>query len=864
MKKPVRYEMLGAPTLLYRHDDTTPSSTTTSSQKRHITHQPTTKSSHQRFHPDTLTPQQIYMKKYLEIDPFKKWFSRHDDDDDNNGKKKAVAQPRRKRMRHDEINANTTSPMMLATSGSIKQTTERLKSDSNDKKVAVDDKSSDDDEREKEEKGDGAVGGKRGSLETKRLALNYYTFDSDYGDVPDEYIIEKCAAAAADAGADAAESNSEKRTLKVEFNDEVDNDNNIIVKTGEVTAEETTTAAVTTWKNEVGGSLGYGNCLVAITCTCQCCCCSTAFSSAGGTDNNSEDTDNDGGDASTIPAANQSSFLVHPVGERLSSVKVDKLIMPRDDNGDDTPQNKSSNAIDVGGTILQIAICGMGVTGNVKRMNQEEDCQSECLVVRTSRYCAVILAKAGSMNNMDEGASRSDSNDDEEESVAISLSSVKRGRRCSTSFELMELSRIDLCAPATQPSYLPVYVTCDPKVIFSPFANPSFAILSRSNHDQMMISGDIDCTTIHEVVQFGEESSVKKHTISLLANISLIEYHASEMSVLWAAARATNVPKPYNKDTDDSSGVLRGGYGHSLFKINLRNDSASHVWSPSKAEYTAEGVHSINGIMHDLRYEHIVWVSSSSACKVWAVDIRHNAASVVMCFSLAQLSDDFGPELGVAGIYGAGMIMTQPPSFHKFSEEDDCRGGSSDDQQQQLQDIPPTMFGVKKDPNAYSLHAYQLPTNLPRFHTMPLEGCSFVEAPVVKYSTSCVARSAIYPLPICSDKTFQVGLTTLRCSSNSALRKADWKDKLGYDDAPDIIYALTMTSVGDVYCHALLECDSRREVQARHKEGMPVGAAAILVPLEKERIDEISADGGSLRISLSNDFPLPFNDVALF
>jgi hypothetical protein len=873
MMKPVRYEMLGAPTLLYRHHDDNSSSNSapSSSQKRHIIiHQPTTttKSPHQRlFHPDTLTPQQIYMKEYLEVDPFKKWFSRHDDNDDNGGgKKKGAPQPRRKRLREDEILP------LVAASGSMKRTSKRLKPNNDyNNNVATENSDSSDEDEKKREVG-GSVGGKKGSEEKKRLALKYYTFDFDNDDVPDEYIIAKCATTATSTAA--AESNLEKRTLKEEFNDEIDDD---IIKTGEATTEETTTTTTATgWNNEVGGSLGYGNCLVAITCTCQCCCstassssASAAAAAAAAAANVDDGTDDKSDDATT--STNPSSFLVHPVGERLSSVTIDKLIMPRDNVDYGTPQSKSSsssrssksksNTIDVGGTILQIAICGMGVPNNVKRMNQEEDCQSECLVVRTSRYCVVILAKSRSKNDCEGKASVSNNNnnDDDDESDTASLSSIERERRCSTTFELMELSRIDLCTSSTQSSYLPVYVACDPKVVFSSFANPSFAILSRSNQDQT-ISGDIDCTTIHEVVQVGEESSVTMHTIPSLANISLIEYHASEMSVFWAAARATNVPKPYNKDKDDDSGVLRGGYGHSLFKINLRNDSASHVWSPSKAEYSAEGVHSINGIMNDLRYKHIVWVSSSSACKVWALDVRHNAANVVMCFSLAQLSDDFGPELGVAGIYGAGMIMTQPPSMHKCTEEDDCSDGSSD-QQQQLQYIPPTMFGVKKDPNAYSLHAYQLPTTLPRFQTMPLEGCSFVEAPVAKYSTSCIARSTIYPLPICSDKTFRVGLATLRCSSNSALRKVDWKDTLAYDEAPDIIYALTMISAGDIHCHALLECDSRREVQARCMEGMPVGAAAISVPVGKR--DDKAADKG-LRILLSNDFPLPFNDVALF
>ena len=186
--------------------------------------------------------------------------------------------------------------------------------------------------------------------------------------------------------------------------------------------------------------------------------------------------------------------------------------------------------------------------------------------------------------------------------------------------------------------------------------------------------------------------------------------------------------------------------------------------------------------------------------------------------------------------------------------------------------LPPTIFGVKKDPNAYSLHVYQLPTTMSRFQTMPLEASNFVEASVMKHSTSCIARSNIYPLPVCSDKTFRVGLVTLRCSSNSVLREVDWMDALGYDTAPEVVYALTMTSVGDIYYHTLLECDGTKEVRAVRMEGMPVGTAAIKVPLGDEvdraggngsESDDLGRRSEGLSLSLSNTFPAPFNDVAL-
>jgi hypothetical protein len=835
--KAVRYEMLGAPTLIYRHSN--------DNNQRRI------------FRPKTQTPQQIQLRQYIEnVDPVKKWFATAVANDDDTVEAVAKKKPRIALSSPPVFAAADATAEVVVTNG-------RIVEENKDNRTAVQKK-------------------------TRLLALKYYRFDDfeNGGDDDvhpnDEDVITTDAAKSTKEG-----SNHDKQRRQYEniVNDyEYDDDHHYNIQ---IQHEATKEEAIR--NNEVGGPLGYGNCLVVISCICQSC-----SSVSPSVINN---YDNDGKEEEKIAITNPSSFLVHPVGERLSCVIIDKLYMPQDSSNssnkssNNCDNNSNKNKIDVGGTILQIAMCGVGVTNQVKRLNQEDDldnCQTECLVVRTSRYCVVILANAirsSSSTNIceyNEVSSKRRSNIEEgrNENSSVLSSVVTRGGRhqpCSTKFELMELSRIDLCI-AQHPSYLPVYVACDPKIVFSPFAAPTFAVLSRccnrEDEEDVTNCDGIDCTTIHEIVQVGEETRVTKHKLySSLANISLIEYDASGMSILWAVARGANVPKSYNKDTeDDNDGdgkVLRGGYGHSLFKINLRNNSASHVWSPSQVEYTAEGVHSINGIMNDLHYKHIVWISSSSACKVWALDVRHNAANAVMCFSLAQLSDDFGPELGVAGIYGAGMIMTQPLCLDRNVMVGDDYG--DDAERQQRQDTPPTMFGVKKDPNAYSLHVYQLPTTMTRFQTMPLEASSFVESPVAKHSTSCIARSNIYPLPICSDKTFRVGLVTLRCSSNSALRKIDWNEKLGYAEAPDVIYALTMTSVGDIYCHTLLECDSKREVQARLVEGMPAGTAFIPVAVGggvdktgDSRTDLGQRSRSDLSISLSNKFPVPFDDIALF
>jgi hypothetical protein len=104
---------------------------------------------------------------------------------------------------------------------------------------------------------------------------------------------------------------------------------------------------------------------------------------------------------------------------------------------------------------------------------------------------------------------------------------------CGTKYELHEKARIDLSP--LQPPHLPVFVACDPKTTFSHFTCPSFAILSRNSPERS--------TTIHRVL-VRDEPTVKVHSLAAsLSDISLLEYCSDDRMSLWAAARSIVMPK---------------------------------------------------------------------------------------------------------------------------------------------------------------------------------------------------------------------------------------------------------------------------------------------------------------------------------
>ena len=477
-----------------------------------------------------------------------------------------------------------------------------------------------------------------------------------------------------------------------------------------------------------------------------------------------------------------SSYMVRPTGDDLSTVTLCKVHTPTSPDEGDGEEEKS---IQLDARILQIATFG--------ETRLEESIK---FVVRTSISCTVM-------------------------SVSATAEAANKASCSGPPMQLCEGVRIEM--NSSLPSYLPTSVTCDANSL-SHFTHPSFSILS--------LEGTVS-TTVHCVSLREDGPSITIHNFARsLADISLIEYNRRDRVALWAAARSAKLPKLSLGFLKARSGYVTG-YGHGLYRIDLRTDESTLVWSPSNALYFSEGVHSLNGIKPDSSRDHLLWVSSTSACRVWCLDVRYKQPRVVATWSLPLLANDFGIGMPVTGIYGAGTLMAQP---------------------RREVDVPePALFCVKKDPNTVALGIHQLPNAMPRFHTLPLEASGYD----VDHGSSCTARSTALHLPDCSRSVFNVGIATLRCPASSVL-EGEAIGRLGCRRPPaHATVVITMTCLGDLYCHTLLEADASEPALSRPFAGLPVGARAIPSPSSS---GVVAARG--LRIALGNRFPVPSGAIS--
>jgi hypothetical protein len=156
----------------------------------------------------------------------------------------------------------------------------------------------------------------------------------------------------------------------------------------------------------------------------------------------------------------------------------------------------------------------------------------------------------------------------------------------------------------------------------------------------------------------------------------------------------------------------------------------------------------------------------------------------------------------------------------------------------------PVMFSLKKDPNTSVLGVHHMPSQMPRFQAKALESAGFQED-----SNSSIARSAVFPLPDVPGSVFNIGLATMQCSSKTCLNDKQHR-QLEYRKPPaNLTYVITMTSLGDIYCHSLLESNAAEKSRALQYPGLPVGTKAIPHPGKSNITTAIS---GHLRITLSN------------
>lgn len=494
--------------------------------------------------------------------------------------------------------------------------------------------------------------------------------------------------------------------------------------------------------------------------------------------------------------------LLHPVGPLQDRVRLSFLQLPRGRRvgGHDEPRLNAPEELNVGDRIRQLEHCGKN---------------PYVFIIRTDLHITVVRIIFVMPRRQ------------------IPLAE----NECWGAADLKRLHRID-CRTMWRslPSYYPVDVTCHPNYGVSHLTPFKIAVAYESSNGERNI--------VHHL-QIGSESlSVQRHAIANLQNIIEIDFSSHHPMVLWAAARSYVRPVLtlgyINKRP-------RIGHGASLYSIDLRSsESAMFQWSPSAEEFLPEGIHAISSIQTDWSREHCVWASSLSAGKTWELDTRMPCRAV-NAWSLPHTSDQFGSVLPSTGFYGAGLLFSNPYDVGRYASI-----GT-----EYITSSCPTL-SVGKCPGAFGLHLYQRPVFEARFQTRSIECTACPD--LSRIGKVSVAASISLPLPDVADKVFTCGLASFRMPTENWIQ-VSCSSGLGHNDdgMRGVVCAVSLTNKGDIYTHAILESSASYR-GSKNFDGLPVGGSAVIVP----ECDASSAGPwNSLRISLTNNFPVPSQSIRL-
>jgi hypothetical protein len=533
---------------------------------------------------------------------------------------------------------------------------------------------------------------------------------------------------------------------------------------------------------------------------------------------------------------NPSIVLIHPKGPLMERLCVSNVIPPfgRRNTGHVRANVNElkyhswevyetfPNEIDLDDTILEIRQSGV--------WNGENP--SCLLTVRTGTHVSFVTIHCQRPDFHD----RYDFEDDE--------------TLCWGCYVFEEKERLDFRSISRKmPSLQPMSLVSHPNY-GNPFVPSKVAMACHSigNYDTQNVI--YSCNTFN-----GDHVSSRRHDITNLRKISLLDYTAHHPMCLWSAASsyvrpalAAGVVAQLTRQTKGAFGL-----GTSLYTIDLRSNTATFQWSPSAEEMMTEGVHSISGIMTDWKSDTSVWATSTSAGKTWEVDGRMPAKAVT-CWSLTSGCEGHHHTVVPRhGFHGENSLLVPTLDFVP-STNDKNREGSP-------------FVKVHTDYGATGIHMYQRPLRQPRFQAESLEA---VATPGIDFTEhSSIAASTYFALPDVQSDSYICGIASLRVPFESF-----FGDEMVTDDygrSPALLCNLTINNHCDIFSHSIIENTGGLIEGSVHRfDDLPVGTKAISVPkyLDGRTIHLTSSHqkptcGMNLRLFLSNQYPLSRNSLVL-
>ena len=556
----------------------------------------------------------------------------------------------------------------------------------------------------------------------------------------------------------------------------------------------------------------YGNCLVSLKCPCPVC--------------------------SSKAEGGRSLVLVHPTGPLMDRVTVSNVIMPNGppNAGHILTEEKWSNTtrsahfdslvsrlrdaypneISVDDTVYELRLSGSWTMDHL----------SGVFLARTPTHISVLEITCTEPVVPESGQKFFDS------------SSI-----CWGNYHIREKHRIDLRSLRKGGvSRRPTAIACHPNY-GNPFAPSRFAFVSECCKSMAQ-------NTIHSCFD-GSSINMTSHTIRNLEKVSLIDFSSTSPMCLWSAARSFVAPT-LKAELGPQQEKLSPpfGRGFSLYSIDLRSDLATFQWSPSAAEYHTEGVHSISAIMTDWHRDNKIFVSSTTARKTWELDTRM-PMEVVNTWSLPFGCDEPVSKIPPSGFVGEGRLLFQPTPWSPATRRDS-------------QNSP--ILSLDKTPGTFGIHLYQRPRNPPRFQTKPIECIASAELNS-KHGTS-VAASSVFAHADNSPRTFHCGLAALRISSSQLLDQEVAQPIDGVSTTGSSLCVFTLTNKGDVYCSTLLENSSSKSLAtSTHDLPLGTKLVSLPSALEGVSskfcgLAEKPMGGTNLKVSLENEYPLAGSAIA--
>jgi len=702
-----------------------------------------------------------------------------------------------------------------------------------------------------------------------------------------------------------------------------------------------------------GSPSDYGNCLLLVPCPCTFC-----------RDDN-------------INRSKKISILFHPLGQGITMSRIvvssdgdsgiacnsdDHHTINTDTSAGIKKRTKIRSTIDLGGKILQISPC-FDVDSILCNTSRSTTNTSLNFVVRTPSHCSVVscILHEAIKDREDQGQGQPKNNSAQSLKQERIPNSVRREQHscCSGTYQLVERARLDLrheddvhtledernlngnvSIIKSSPWYIPIDVATQmtTPAMNSPGLVPTmytFAVLhqtcnlksSKSCHNELGTNvvhlvhynnAELKC----ERIESSPSTSLitEKYVVKDLVSISNIVYTRYHPMVLWCTGRSSNIHYPLRGNRRGRRSTI--GYGHSLYKIDLRYNSATFVWSPSASDFLQDGVHSISSLMPDKSNPHYVYVTSTSACgRTWLLDCGSTPATIVCTWVLPGIASDLPSMRNSAGIYGHGTILAQPlslsrPQRYGFSSGN-CKVNNINNNDERIHiDVP--VISVAKNPGTASIALYQRPTTQARFHTRCIEYPSGtdVDYPLIweentgnqsnttsKGGMASIAISSSLTLPDAASPggiggngtSFVRGITAFFHTgiSNDVPKTIKWPkketissfetllaDSDNYDcnqtkvEGVDVhntgrskqfsfLLVVSLNSLGDVHAHTLLQSKRSQSAKSNTFEGLPVGTRAIPAKNVRQHVTSTSCNLEELHWSVSNTFPIPGRTVGV-